>query len=61
MTNTYKNETCDRSGYDNVIDNRKIKDATTKFLALARHLLSFYPGTHVKGDAAAKKGKGKKK
>ena len=40
---------------------RKIKDATKKFLALARHLLSFYPGTHAKGDAAAKKGKGKKK
>ena len=57
---TIKNETCDRSGYDNVIDNRKIKDATTKFLALARHLLSFYPGTHAKGDAAAK-GTGKKK
>ena len=41
-------------------DGRKIKDATTKFLALARHLLSFYPGTHAKGDATAK-GTGKKK
>ena len=41
-------------------DCRKLKDATKKFLALARHLLSFYPGTHAKGDAAAKKGKGKK-
>ena len=42
-------------------DGRKLKDATTKFLALARHLLSFYPGTPAKGDAAAKNGKGKKK
>ena len=38
-------------------DNTKLKDATTKFLALARHLLSFYPGTHAKEVAAAKKGK----
>ena len=42
-------------------DCRKLKDATKKFLALARHLLSFYPGMPAKGDAAAKKGKGKKK
>ena len=41
-------------------DCRKLKDATKKFLALARHLLSFYPGTPAKGDAAANKGKGKK-
>ena len=41
-------------------ERKKIKDATKKFLALARHLLSFYPGTHAKGDAAAK-GTGKKK
>ena len=47
----------DRNDYN---DCRTIKDATKKFLALARHLLSFYPGTHAKGDAAAKKGKGKK-
>ena len=41
--------------------HRKLKDATTKFLALARHLLSFYP-MHAKGDAVVKKpeGKGKK-
>ena len=38
-------------------DNTKLKDTTTKFLALARHLLSFYPGTHAKEVAAAKKGK----
>ena len=38
-------------------DNTKLNDATTKFLALARHLLSFYPGTHAKEVAAAKKGK----
>ena len=37
-----------------------MKDATKKFLALARHLLSFHPGMPAKGDAAAKKGKGKK-
>ena len=41
-------------------DCRKLKHATKKFFALARHLLSFYPGTHAKGDAAAK-GTGKKK
>ena len=41
-------------------EREKIKDATKKFLALARHLLSFYPGTPAKGDAAAKKEKGKK-
>ena len=41
-------------------DRKKMKDATKKFLALARHLLSFHPGMPAKGDAAAKKGKGEK-
>ena len=54
-TEDIKNDTCDTG------DTIKLKDVTTKLLALARHLLSFYPGTHAKGDAAAKKGKGKKK
>lgn len=27
----------------------KLKDATTKFLALSRYLLLFYPGTRAKG------------
>ncbi len=49
-----KKDTCDTG------DTIKLKDATTKLLTLARHLLSFYPGTHAKGDAAAK-GTGKKK
>ena len=49
-----KKDTCDTG------DTIKRKDATTKLLTLARHLLSFYPGTHAKGDAAAK-GTGKKK
>ena len=51
---TVKKGTCDNG------DTIKLKDATTKLLTLARHLLSFYPGTHAKGDAAAK-GTGKKK
>jgi len=51
---TIKKDTCDTG------DTIKLKDATTKLLTLARHLLSFYPGTHAKGDAAAK-GTGKKK
>ena len=51
---TIKKDTCDTG------DTIKLKDATTKLLALARHLLSFYPDTHAKGDAAAKKGKGEK-
>ena len=46
-----KNDTCDTG------DTIKLKDVTTKLLALARHLLSFYPGTHAKEVAAAKKGK----
>ena len=55
-----KNDTCDTG------DTIKLKDVTTKLLALARHLLSFYPvppafkrSTHAKEDAATKKGKGK--
>ena len=55
-----KIETIERGLSDGRDDCRTIKDATKKFLALARHLLSFYPGTHAKGDAAAK-GTGKKK
>ena len=55
-----KIETIEKKLSNDRDDCRKIKDATTKFLALARHLLSFYPGMPAKGDAAAKKGKGKK-
>jgi hypothetical protein len=55
-----KMETIEKNLSDHDNDCRKIKDATKKFLALARHLLSFYPGTPAKGDAAAK-GTGKKK
>ena len=55
-----KIETIEKKLSNDCDDCRKIKDATKKFLALARHLLSFYPGTHAKGDAAAK-GTGKKK
>ena len=55
-----KNFDAQYRGNDDGPGRRRIKDATTKFLALARHLLSFYPGTHAKGDAAAK-GTGKKK